>query len=222
MADSHSLIVEAARKIWAYHLLQDKLVKSDLILVLGSDDPRVAERGIELWQKGMAPLILFSGGVGKLTEGMYGMPEADYFAEMARKAGIPEEAILIEDESGNTGENITLSTALLEREKISWSSVILIQKPFMERRTLAVFRNYFPTMPCCVTSPRISFEQYPSDSFPFDHMLNVMIGDLQRIKEYPALGFQIPQKIPEEVWNSALYLISHGYDKHLIPGTKPQ
>ena len=41
---------------------------SDLILVLGSHDTRVAERGAELFLNNYAPLILFSGGLGNLTK----------------------------------------------------------------------------------------------------------------------------------------------------------
>ena len=34
-----------------------------------------------------------------------------------------------------------------------------------------------------------------------------MVGDLQRIKEYPSKGFQIPQDIPDEVWKAWEILI---------------
>jgi hypothetical protein len=43
-----------------------------------------------------------------------------------------------------------------------------------------------------------------------------MVGDLQRIKFYPALGFQIEQEIPDEVWQAYEKLVELGYDQHLI------
>lgn len=43
-----------------------------------------------------------------------------------------------------------------------------------------------------------------------------MVGDLQRIKEYPAVGFQIPQDIPSDVWEAYEQLVALGYDEYLI------
>ena len=49
-----------------------------------------------------------------------------------------------------------------------------------------------------------------------------MVGDLQRIKLYPALGYQIAQEIPDDVWSAFEELVRAGYDKYLMPqkGTK--
>lgn len=43
-----------------------------------------------------------------------------------------------------------------------------------------------------------------------------MVGDLQRIKEYPKLGYQIEQDIPAKVWKSYQKLVAIGYTKHLM------
>lgn len=43
-----------------------------------------------------------------------------------------------------------------------------------------------------------------------------MVADLIKIKEYPKLGFQIEQNMPEEVWNAGQELIKLGYNKYLI------
>src|SRR3989338_5454204 len=43
-----------------------------------------------------------------------------------------------------------------------------------------------------------------------------MVGDMQRIKEYPAKGFQIEQGIPNEVWQAYEFLVAQGYNKRLI------
>ena len=47
-------------------------------------------------------------------------------------------------------------------------------------------------------------------------MIGIMVGDLQRIKLYPARGFQIAQEIPDEVWQAFEGLVHAGYDKYLI------
>ena len=46
-----------------------------------------------------------------------------------------------------------------------------------------------------------------------------MVGDLQRIRIYPARGFQIPQDMPAEVWEAAQELIRAGYDSRLVAAT---
>jgi hypothetical protein len=47
-------------------------------------------------------------------------------------------------------------------------------------------------------------------------VISIMVGDLQRIREYPARGFQIPQDIPADVWDAYQQLVRAGYDRHLM------
>ena len=42
-----------------------------------------------------------------------------------------------------------------------------------------------------VTSPQLSLDEYLNKDMPFDKLVNAMVGDLQRVKEYPARGFQV-------------------------------
>lgn len=213
---SASCITEQANIIWNYHLLHHKLKKSDCIFVLGSNDIRVAQRGAELYLAGYAPLLIFSGAVGKLTEGLFNCSEAQYFANVAIAMGVPESAILIEDKATNTGENISLTMALLAKKGITLDSYIVVQKPFMERRAYAVFKQYLSEPELIITSPQISYADYPNDTLSRDDILNVMVGDLQRIREYPKLGFQIVQDIPDNVWQAFEKMVQWGYTKHLI------
>ena len=67
-----------------------------------------------------------------------------------------------------------------------------------------------------VTSPRISFEQYPNENLSQEEILHTMVGDLQRIIEYPKLGFQISQEVPQTVVDAMEKLIALGYTNHLI------
>lgn len=209
-------IETAATTIWDYHLLNHTIKSSDCILVLGSNDVRVAERGAELYLAGYAPLIIFSGAVGKLTEGLFDCSEAQHFANIAINMGVPASAILVEDQATNTGENISLTMALLTQNNLKPSSYIVVQKPFMERRSYAVFKQYLPDPEVLITSPQISFQDYANEVLSRNDILNVMVGDLQRIREYPKLGFQIAQHIPEPVWDAYQKMVAWGYTKHLI------
>jgi uncharacterized SAM-binding protein YcdF (DUF218 family) len=213
---TETLIDQLAQIIWDYHHLNHQLVPSDLILALGSNDVRVAEYAAELYLRGWAPRLMFSGNVGALTKGRFAKSEAETFAVIAIKMGVPEQAILIEPESTNTGENIVFSRRVLAAQKLDPDSFILVQKPYMERRAWATFMNFWPGKRVLAASPPISFAEYPTPDLPKELVINIMIGDLQRISRYPALGFQIAQEIPAEVWQAFEQLVALGFDKHLI------
>lgn len=118
--------------------------------------------------------------------------------------------------STNTGENILYSRELLEKMNISVKKVLLVQKPYMERRSFATLSKQWPSAECVVTSPQIPYDDYFTPELPKDDVINIMVGDLQRIREYPKRGFQIEQHIPDEVWNAFNELVELGYNKHLV------
>ena len=206
-----------AKILWAYHHVNHTVEKSDCILALGSHDLRVADRAAELYLQGMAPVLIFSGGLGNLTKDMWTKPEANLFADIAREKGVPVEAIFTENKSTNTGENILFTQALLRERNMDPQSFIVVQKPYMERRSFATFKKHWPDKKLIVTSPQISFLDYPNEEISMDRVINIMVGDLQRIKLYPPRGFQIYQEIPAEVWEAYEELIALGYTKHLAP-----
>lgn len=208
-------ILSSAKVLWDYHHMNHELKKSDCILALGSHYLRVAGRAADLYLQGFAPLIVFSGGLGNLTSDIWTVPEADQFADIAIKKGVPEKDILVENKSTNTGENIIFSQNLLREHGLDLHSFIVVQKPYMERRSFATFKRHWPDKELLVTSPQYSFEEYPTEDIPLEKVINIMVGDLQRIKIYPAKGFQIPMDIPENVWIAYEKLILAGFDKHL-------
>ena len=207
-------------KIWAYHQLGHELRDSDAILVLCSHDTSVAERGAELFIAGWAPLLIFSGGAGAITKELWQEPEADLFAAIAAAMGVPRDRILIENASTNTGENVLFTRRLLEARGLDLRRFILVQKPYMERRSYATFKQVWPDAELVVTSPRASLDEYlaryTNQRLTTDDVISIMVGDLQRIREYPKRGFQIPQPIPDEVWQAYEELVRAGYDKRLI------
>lgn len=198
------------------------LQKADAIFVLCSHDTRVAERALDLYNEGYAPWVIVSGGAGKLTKDVFDKPEAEVFKDMLVNGGVPETKIIVEPKSTNTGENVRFTFSLLDSIDMVFDSFILVQKPYMERRTYATFKKQWPEpkTQIFVTSPRLSYEEYINEGIlDKDLIINVMAGDLQRIREYPKKGFQIEQDIPGAVWNAYQVLIEAGYTKHLIPGS---
>jgi uncharacterized SAM-binding protein YcdF (DUF218 family) len=215
-----SRIHSLAERLWHYHQLQQPLTRSDAILVLGSHDEAVAERGAEVFLEGWAPLLIFSGGFGTITRHLWHEPEADRFAAIAMTIGVPADRILIENQSTNTGENVQFTRRLLEEKQLSPERFILVQKPYMERRAYATFMRQWPGKTVTVTSPRASFDEYlngyANRALSHDDVVAIMVGDLQRVRVYADMGYQIPQEIPDDVWSAFEQLVEGGYDKYLI------
>ena len=205
-----------AKKLWDYHHVNHTVEKAEFILVLGSHDLRVADRATELYFEGWAPRIIFSGGLGNFTKEMWTETEADKFAAIAIKMGVPKESILVENKSTNTGENILFTQQLLAQQNLEPQSFIVVQKPYMERRSYATFKKHWPDKKLIVTSPQISFEDYPTKEIPLERVINIMVGDLQRIIIYPAKGFQIYQEVPPDVRDAYEQLIALGFNKHMM------
>ena len=209
-----------AEKLWHYHQLDHQLERTDAILVLCSHDKKVAERGAQLFLEEWAPLLIFSGGLGAITRSLWNQAEADQFAEIAIRLGVPKEKILVENQSTNTGENILFTKRLLAQREIEVENFIVVQKPYMERRSFATFRKVWPEKKVLITSPQVSFDEYLNSymntELSTDDVISIMVGDLQRIKVYPERGFQISQDIPDEVWSAYEELVRAGYNRHLI------
>lgn len=205
-----------AKIIWDYMLMHQKLEKADLILVLGSKDLSPAKRAVELYFQEYASIILFSGNHGQNPT--LAKPEAEIYRDIAISMGVPENHIYIENKSTNTGENVDFSKKLIQEKNIKADKIILVQKPYMERRTFATFKKRWLEPVILVTSPQISYENYTNqnDYDDKERIINRMVGDLIRIKEYPKLGFQIEQEIPEEVWQAGQELIKMGYNKYIL------
>lgn len=214
-----SEIDDLAKKIWDYHRLNRKLEKGDCILILCSNDIRVAERAAEIFLEGWAPLLIITGGISHQDDLLvepWDIPPADKFAEVAIGLGVPKNKILIENKATNTGENIIFTQKLLKEKGLDPKKLIVVQKPYMERRAWAALNKQWPGKEFIMASPGVSFEDYPNELISKDMLINLMVGDLQRIKEYPDKGYQIYQEIPTDVWGAYEKLVKLGYTKHLI------
>jgi uncharacterized SAM-binding protein YcdF (DUF218 family) len=206
-----------ARIVWDYHHVHHTLEPAECILVLGSHDTRVAERAAELFHAGWAPLVVFSGNLGALTRGRWDRPEAEIFADVAASAGVPRERMLIENRATHTGENVDFSRELLARHGLHPRVAIAVQKPYMERRTLATFQARWPQLRAIVTSPRIPFDDYPNAAIGREDVIHIMVGDLQRLMVYAEKGWSAAQEIPPEVRKAYEGLIAAGYTGRLVP-----
>ncbi|CAN7224471.1 YdcF family protein [Phyllobacterium sp. LjRoot231] len=205
-------VLQAARTLWDFHLVYDELSRADLIIGLGSYDLRVADRCAELFHQGLAKRILFTGKSGNWTGGLYEGTEAEAFAARANELGVPDEAILVEPQATNIGENIRFSRAMAGDEM---RRIIIVTKPQTQRRVYATVRAQWPDIEALVTAPPTGFEDQPTEAYPLEMFIHEMVGDVQRMVDYPAKGFQIAQSIPRSVADAFDFLVKEGYHHHL-------
>jgi len=216
----HPEIQASAQLVWEYHQLGHSLEPADLIFVLGSHDLRVAEHAADLFHRGLASRVVLSGGLGRLTQEKWIRSEAEMFAEVLRARGVPDAACLLETRSTNTGENVQFTRQLLAECGVPVHSIIAVQKPYMERRAFATLRKRWPEVTVQVSSPPLAFANYASADIPLEEVIHIMVGDLQRILEYPRLGFMIPQAVPDNVLLAYEVLIAAGFTRHLLKPPK--
>jgi uncharacterized SAM-binding protein YcdF (DUF218 family) len=207
-----------ARVVWDYHHVHHELAKADCIIVLGSHDTRVAERGAELFLAKWASVIVFSGQLGALTSGLWTRPEAEIFADVAEGMGVPREHMLLECRATHTGENVDFSRALMTEKGLHPRRAIAVQKPYMERRTLATFQQRWPDLEVRVTSPQIGFDAYPTAGISKEDLIHIMVGDFQRLIVYGKKGWSVPQDVPPAVMEAYEGLVAAGYTGRILPG----
>ena len=205
--------------IWDYLCLHQKPQKADCIVGFGNFNTDIARRAAELYLQGYAPKVLFTGGLGRNTEGLLPEPEAVRFARVARSCGVPEEDIILEDQSRNTAENIQFTREKLQELGLPHRHILGVHQPFMERRIKAAMGVYWPELQFSVTSPQVTIAEYleraKAQGVSENASISVIVGDFQRMELYAQKGWQLPQQIPEEAWEAFRQLVALGYDTQL-------
>lgn len=211
--------LEPLQTVWDYLGMHQAPEQADVIVGFGNFNTNIARRAAELYLRGLAPVVLFTGGLGRNTEGLLPEPEAVRFAQVAMECGVPETAILLEPESTNTAENILFTRRLLEQWGIPHERILGVHQPFMERRITAAMGVYWPEQAFRVTSPQVSITDYLADAkkqgVTENAAVSVIVGDFQRMDLYAKKGYQTPQYIPPEAWEAFHALVAMGFDKQL-------
>jgi uncharacterized SAM-binding protein YcdF (DUF218 family) len=101
----------------------------------GNSLRRRALQAVSLYRRGFAPFIICTGGVGDNVPS-----EAQSAARLIRNQGVPDEAILLEEQSHSTWENIANTTAICRAR--GWNQVVVVSEPYhlwRARRNFAAF-----------------------------------------------------------------------------------
>lgn len=216
--DSNAL--ELARLIWDYHQLGHDPIAADVMVVFGTNDIRVAVFAAGLYHSDFARTLVCTGGVahcGDMLATGWTRPESEIFADAAAAEGVPKVRILLESRALNTAENIRYTRQLLEERGLHPRNVLLVCKPFMQRRVWATMAVEWPEMPATVVSQRMTLDEYFTEELPPEKIIPIMMGDFQRIWIYAKKGWSAPQRIPEEVMRAYRELVRLGFTGHLLP-----
>lgn len=206
-----------ARVVWAYHRVRHEPEQCSVAVGLGSHDLGVADAAVALYERGLAPLLVFSGAHSATTRARMPRGEAEHYRERALELGVPDSALLVEPYARNTAENIRFSRALLDERGVAVESVLLVSKPYEERRAYATARMFWPGVRIVSASSPMSLTDYVDSVGDARLVLDMLVGALQRLLLYPEFGFMIAQEVPAEVLAAYERLVAEGFTGRLIP-----
>jgi uncharacterized SAM-binding protein YcdF (DUF218 family) len=206
-----------ARLVWDYHQMHHSPKACSVAVGLGSHDLSVATTAVEAYLAGLVPLIVFTGANSPTTRARFPEGEAVAYQKHALALGVPSGAVLVEPNATNTGQNITYSRRLLEGAGVNVSSVLLVSKPYEQRRAYATARKLWPEVEIICASAPMDFPEYVDSIGDGRLVVDMLVGALQRLMIYPQQGFMIEQEVPEEVMAAYQRLCHAGFTSRLVP-----
>ncbi|MGW4571371.1 YdcF family protein [Streptomyces tendae] len=209
------------RRLWEYHQMGHTPRPCSVAIGLGSHDLGVADTAAELYERGMAPLIVFTGATSPTTRERMPRGEAVHYQERALELGVPSSAILVEPRARNTGDNIRFSRELLEEAGVDVSSVLLISKPYEERRAYATARKLWPEVEIISASSPMTLNEYVDFLGDARMVIDMLVGALQRLLVYPEQGYLISQPVPADVVEAYERLCRSGFTSRLLTTETP-
>jgi uncharacterized SAM-binding protein YcdF (DUF218 family) len=207
-----TLTIEKSAELWKYLSSFDQKVKSDAIVICCSYDLRVCDHACHLIKSGFSDRLVISGNTGNWTKHIWASPEANIFRERALFNGINDSCIILEPEATNFGENITFSKKLLADA----DTVTFVSKPNALLRIKLTAEAQWPDISSYVTCPPLIFPQQVSNVVGILGVINEMVGDIERVQKYPALGYQVLHELPEYIIQAWHYLLEQGFTQHLM------
>lgn len=144
------------RDVSDFIFLEDAPAPADVLFIPGNAHALPAERAARLYAEGLAPWVLPSGRYAIGTDGFAGQksgaclyegPFDTEWAFMRRvllDGGVPERAILREDEATYTYQNAIFSRRRTDAMKLSVSRGIICCMPVHARRAKMYYETLFP------------------------------------------------------------------------------
>jgi uncharacterized SAM-binding protein YcdF (DUF218 family) len=195
----------------------DVLRSVGVIVLFGNQVVATLARACTLAQSAPHSVLLFSGGIGHSTRLLYenlltdsnlavqcaltpDKAEAEMYSVVAQSAfGIPAHRILVEDQSANAGENARFSIRLLREAGLSGETVLLLQDPTMQRRSVLTWiceaelagiqtrpLSHSALVPCVEATPsgalRVRADQAVG-SWSVMRLVALLLGEIRRLRD---------------------------------------
>ena len=132
-------------------------VRADLAFVFGTRHPDPAHIAADLFIRGTVERVVLSGGKSRVD----GTDEARTHLEVLLERGVPRAAIVVEERSSNTYENVVLAlpeiAACIELNEIR--SVVAVAKWYHSRRAVMTLKRHF------APGTRYAVASYEPDGF---------------------------------------------------------
>ncbi|MGV9664813.1 YdcF family protein [Nocardia niigatensis] len=204
--------------LWDYNQMQHEPRPVDVGIGLGGHDIGVATYTADLYRAGTFPLIVFTGANAPTTVDRFPRGEAVHFRERAIALGVPADAIMIEPKATNTGDNIDFTRTLLGEHGYldSIKSVMLISRPYQQRRSYAICRKRWPEVDVVCGSLPLALDEYVASIGDVNRVINMLVGDTQRIWVYAEKGWATEQDVPSHVRASYGRLVEAGFTSRLL------
>jgi uncharacterized SAM-binding protein YcdF (DUF218 family) len=171
--------------------VSDEPQNADAIVIPGGGDPALPEKAAEIYKSGFAPVIIPTGGVSLKTGKFKGASrkqniydgdyktDCEFLTDALVKNGVPDSAILREDQSRFTKENATFSRKIAEQNGLSLKTLIVVCKSFHARRCLMCWQFAFPDADILIV-PVDTYEITRNNWHSFDYGVDRVMGELTR------------------------------------------
>jgi Uncharacterized conserved protein len=216
--------------------------KVDILVLLGNSITDTIKCASYAYENNLCDRILINGGIGHSTEILRQQVRKDerfksiqvdnraeaniFFDIMTKIYKVPENKIIVENQSTNCGDNALKAVKLLSELQIPYNSLLLIQDPTMQLRTHASFKkhirnekvkiiNYSPFIPEVNEDLKL-INRDVDGIWEEKRFLELIMGEIPRLKDdvkgYGPCGknfiahVEVPSEI-EEYYNRLKVLI---------------
>jgi DUF218 domain len=205
-----------AELIWDFHQMGHEMRPCEVAIGLGSHDLGVAVHTAKLYRAGLFPVAVFTGATSPTTRERFPRGEAVHYREHAVELGVPADAVLVEPQATNTGANFARTREVLAGAGLHPASALVVCKPYMQRRAFATAGKVWPELGVVCASEPLSLPDYVRSIGDDQLVIDMLVGDLQRIVEYPKQGFSTDQDVPPDVQKAYSRLVGRGFTSRLI------
>ena len=207
------------QSLWDFMHMDQPLEQADVIVGFGCYDEDIPKWCAELFHRGFAPYVCFSGGLGRNTDKLWTKSAAERFAAIAIAEGVPENCMILENKSTNSAENLLFTPKVLAEMGVKAEKIIAVHKPYMEKRLWAAMQVYWPDVQAAYTSPDVTVEQHIAHAEAIGMtrkgVIETIVGDVQRMELYAEKGYQAPVEIPDAVRAAFDALVAEVYTGQL-------